>query len=152
MHAPPHVGHSVMIAQNIDTRAAMRPRPESLSQHYAQFVLETFENKEFLPIVELREVDIALSKGQGGTDRLKPCITEGRQEQWYKDYWLLQLQRSWRLLLCRAARIGLHPTSRRMQRRINRSITTGWFTRNNFIGRTFGSVHFALPTVGGANG
>lgn len=153
MGKPPlHMGQTVACAQNIDLCAQRRAEPESLSQHYAQFALEVFENKEFLPMLSLREVDIALSKGQGGTDHRRPCITEGRQEQWYKEYWLLQLRRLWRLLLCRAARTGLHPTSRRMQLHNSRLITTSWFTHNNFYGRAYGPVLSAPLMFGGADG
>ena len=138
--------------QNIGACAGTRQKPESLTQHCAQFASEVFENNAFLSIPVSREVDIALSEGQGGKDHRRPCITEGRQEQWYKDYWLLQLQRLWRLLLCRAARTGLHPTSRRMQLHNSRLITTSWFTSNNSFGRACEPVLFPQLIDGGMHG
>jgi len=142
----------VTFAQNIDAILRVDANSESLRQHCTQFVLEAFENTVFLSILKLREVDIALSWGQGGKDRRTPCINRGRQKQWYKELWPLWWRRLWRLWPFRAAktvhRCGLHLT-----RPHNRpSITTDWFTKDCFFGRAFGPVRFALVISGGTDG
>lgn len=143
---------SMVTVQKIGGYAISCLTSESFRQHYTQFALEPFENAEFLDTADSREVDIALSKGQGGKDRSVPSQKRGRQQEWYKDYWLLQLRHLWRLSLFRVAKIGLYPTSRRMQPCISKSITTSFLTSINSFGRAFGPVLFAPSAVGGAHG
>ncbi len=142
----------MMAVQKIDACANSCRISESFRQHYTQFALEPFENAVFLDTEYPREVDIALSMGQGGKDRSVPSQKRGRQQEWYKDFWLLQLRRLWRLSLFRVVNIGLYPTSRRMQPCISRSITTSSLTSINFYGRALGPVLFAPSLIGGAHG
>lgn len=148
----PYLAAVLVCAQNIVGCAVMRRRFESLLQHHAQSTVEVFENKAFLPIVKSREVDIALSMGSGGADHRKPCTTKGRQEQWYKDFWLSQLQRSWRLLRYRAAKTVNRCKLRQMQPHNSRSTTTSWFTDDCFLGWALRPVRFFPQTLGGAHG
>lgn len=152
VHCSPYLEAALTIAPNIGGTKRMPSKSESLLQHCAQFAVEGFENKVFLSIVPLREVDIALSWGQGGKDHPKPRINRGRQIQWYKDFLLLRLRRSWRWLPFRAAKTVHRCNSRRMQQHNSRSITASWFTSAHCFGRAFGPVHPALPNCGGANG
>ena len=149
---PLYLDRPAVLAQNMDAPARDCTRLESLLQHCAQFALEVFENKAFLPIVESREVDIALSWGQGGEDRSKPCTNRGRQIQWYKDFLLSRLRRSWRLLPFRAAKTVRRCNSHQMQQHNSRSITTSWFTSAHCFGRAFGPVLPASFLAGGADG
>ena len=149
---PLYLEPAVTFAQNMDAAAQIGPKSESLQQHCTQFVLEAFENKEFLSKLTSREVDIALSWGEGGKDHRKPCINRGRQEKWYKDSWPSRWQRLWRLWPYRAAK-----TVRRCRLHLMRlhkcpSITTGWFTKDCFFGRAFGPVRFARVISGGTHG
>ena len=148
----PYLGCSRAVAQNIVALQLIRTKVESLLQHHAQFTSEVFENKAFLSIVNPREVDIALSWGQSGEDRSKPCINRGRQIQWYKDYLLSRLRRSWRLLPFRAAKTVRRCNSLQMQLHNSRSITTSWFTSAHCFGRAFGPVLPAPFLAGGAYG
>lgn len=148
----PYLEAGLSIAPNIGETKPVRSKSESLLQHRAQFASEVFENKVFLSSVTLREVDIALSWGQGGKDHPKPCINAGRQIQCCKDLLLLRLRRSWRLLPFRAAKTARRCNSRRMRQHNRRSITASWFTSAHCFGRAFGPVHPALPICGGANG
>lgn len=138
--------------QNIGRVSRRWTKPESLRQHHAQFTPEVFENKGFLDIVPLREVDIALSWGQGGEDHRTPCTNRGRQIKWYKDLWLSRLRRLWRLLLCLVAKTVRRCMSHRMQQHSSRSTTTSWFTSAYCFGRAFRPVQPALPPRGGAYG
>jgi len=148
----PYLARSRAIARNVVARMWKRTKVEPFLQHHAQFTLEAFENKAFLSIVIPREVDIALSWGQGGEDRSKPCINRGRQIQWYKDFLLSRLRRSWRLLPFRAAKTVRRCNSHQMQQHNSRSITTSWFTSAHCFGRAFGPVLPAPFLAGGAYG
>ncbi len=141
-----------MFVPNMGLRLPQAEKSESLRQQRVQFALEVIENTHFLANVAVREVDIALSWGQGGKDRSKPCINRGRQIQWYKDFLLSRLQRLWRLLPYPAAKTVRRCVLHQMQQHNSRSITTSWFTSAYCFGRAFGPVHPALPVNGGARG
>lgn len=139
-------------AKNIGRRPVIRAVAESLMQHRTQFALEVFENKVFLLIITLCEVDIAPLWDKGGADRLQTHTNRGRQEEWYKDYWLLQLRRSWRSWLSRAARTEHRCNFPRMQQHSSMSISTNWCTRTNFFGRACGPVRSFPMLRGRSNG
>ena len=148
----PYLASHLPFARNMGRTQPACLKSESLLQHYAQFALEVIENTVFLAIVPSREVDIALSWGQGGKDHRKPCINRGRQIQWYKDFLLSRSQRLWRLLPFLAAKTVRRCRSRRMQQHNSRSITTSWFTSAYCFGRACGPVHPAPHPNGGAIG
>jgi hypothetical protein len=87
---------------------------DARTPHCCDFAAEVYGNKRFLHMISPREHGIAPSWGNGGNDHRQPCITRGRQQKWYKDFWLLQWQRLWRLWPYRATktvpRIQLHRT------------------------------------------
>ena len=146
----PYLASHLPFARNMGRTQPACLKSESLLQHYAQFALEVIENTVFLAIVPSREVDIALSWGQGGEDHRKPCINRGRQIQWYKDFLLFRSRRSWRLLPSPAAKTVRRCKSHLTQLRNSRSITTSWFTNAHCFGRALGPVHPVHALTGGA--
>ena len=139
-----HLGPLLHLSQDMGIWAARRSPVESLLQHYAHFALEVFENKGFLPILQLREVDIAPSWDVDGSRHRQSRNTEGRQQQWYKDFWHLPSQRWWRLLGFRAARTVRRSRSPLTRPHSKLSNTTGWSINLQTPGRV-GRLARTLP-------
>ena len=82
-----------------------------LTTRHRMFGPESYENKGFPATLPVRSNMIALwwvCTGKSG----QPCNTRGRQQQWYKELWLLQWRRLWRLLPHRATRQQGNPLTR----------------------------------------
>lgn len=137
-------GRNASLAQNMRGCAGMRRSPESLRPHWIGFALEPIEKKRFSAKVPARDVDIALSWGQGGNDHWQPCTTRGRQEKWYKDYWPSQSLHLWRLSAFRAANTVPRCMSHRTLLQLTRSLSTATFTSKLSSGRAFGPVRHPL--------
>ncbi len=138
------LGHDMWFAQDVRDCAEMRRLPESLLPHCIGFALEPVENKQFSANVSARDVDIALSWGQGGNDHWQPCTARGRQEKWYKDYWPSQSLHLWRLWAFRAAKTALRCKAHRRLLQHRRSLSTATFTSIYCFGRAFGPVRHPL--------
>lgn len=105
---------------------------DALASHYCDFGLQAYEKKRFLPMVSLREVLFVPSWGLGFP---RPCTKRGRQQKWYKDFWLLHSQRFSRLWLYRAVRTVLRYPLLRIWPCYRRSRLTDLFTKNLCCGR-----------------
>lgn len=139
------LGRKLACARDMGSCAKTCLSGESKAPHCTDFALEPVENKQFLNILSAREVDIALSWGQGGKDRQKPCTVRGRQEQWYKEYWPSHSLHFWRLSAFRAVKTVLRCKSHRTLLQLKWRSAAAAFTSRPSIGRAFGSVrHFPL--------
>lgn len=146
------LGEDMKRAQDICVCARMRLSDESLVPHCIGFAVETIESKQFSARVPARDVDIALSWGQGGNDHWQPCTARGRQEKWHKDLWPSQSLPLWRLSAFRAVKTVLRCTSLRTTLQHKRSLSAATFTSRLCFGRAFGPVRHSLGLDGVAHG
>ena len=102
------------------------------ASHYCDFGLQVFGKKSFLPMIAVREEDFAPSWGLGLP---RPCSKRGRQQKWYKDFWLLHSQRFLRLWLYRAVRTVPRYPLLRIWPCYRRSHLTDLFTKKLCRGR-----------------
>ena len=113
------------------------------TSHMRSFGLDACENKHFLLTLWKCGHGIAPSQGCRDWDSRQPRKDRGRQEEWYKDLWLLQWRRLWRLWLYRAARTAVRYGSRRTRLFSKRLKSAATFTSRSWCGRTFGFVRSA---------
>ncbi len=99
-----NVGISSEPPQNVGHESVPCQIDGASTSHYSDFGLQAFGKKRFLPMILKREMVFAPSWGLGFP---RPCSKRGRQEKWYKDFWLLHSQRFSRLWLYRAVRTVL---------------------------------------------
>jgi hypothetical protein len=149
---PPHLEETAMFARNVGMAAERCLKFGSLQQHHLRCGAEAFEKKEFLPMIDLREIDIACSSGQGDAERQKPGLRRGRQKQWYKDFWLSRLQCSWRSLPRPAVRTVHRSRFHLMWPHSSTSITTGFSKYDYSLGWAFGPILSASLILRGVHG
>ena len=145
-------GPKMSCARNIGCRAEMRLSGEAKTPRCTDFALEVIENKQFLSKLFLRDVHIAPSWGQGGNVRWQPHSARGRQEKWYKDFWLSHSLHLWRSWAFRAVKTVLRCRSHLTQPQHKRSWLTAALTSRPFLGRAFGSVRHPLSMAEVAHG
>lgn len=127
-----NVGTIGAVLQDMVHRWPGKHADDAPASHYCDFGSQVFGKKQFLAIVLSRE-EIFVPSWSLGTPRL--CIKRGRQQKWYKDFWLLHSQRFLRLWLYRAVRTVLRYPLLRIWPYCRRSLWTDLFTKNLCCGR-----------------
>ena len=127
-----HIGVPKTFLQNIVQCLRENLADDALAPHCCDFGLQAFGKKHFLSMIASREGNFVPSWGPGAPG---PCTKRGRQQKWYKDFWLLRSQRFSRLWLYRAARTVLRYPLLRIWSCYRRSHLIGLFTENLCCGR-----------------
>ncbi len=90
-------------AQNIGAAYRQVTAHDAPASHCFGICAVAYESTVPLPKLIACGHGAAPSWGDAGNDHADPCTARGRQQEWYKDFWPLHLQRLWRWWLYRAA-------------------------------------------------